>query len=168
MFARSVVALSLFALLANAVPCVRQYTIQAGDICDSISAANNVSTYQLATINPSINPSCSNLTPGSTICLGYQGEDCTTTYVVKSGDTCDEVSSVAGINSTILWANNPQIDSQCSNIYIGEVLCVAKSVIVPPSSGLVNSDIPATATPAHTPAPTGSNDDDDLPWCDEL
>jgi hypothetical protein len=47
--------------------------------------------------------------------------DLTSSLVVKSGDTCDEVSSVAGINSTILWANNPQIDSQCSNIYIGEV-----------------------------------------------
>lgn len=33
----------LTAALANG--CTRQYTVKEGDICDSISAANNVSTY---------------------------------------------------------------------------------------------------------------------------
>lgn len=29
-----------------------------------------------------------------------------------------------GISNETLWSNNPQIDATCSNIYIGEVLCV--------------------------------------------
>lgn len=29
-----------------------------------------------------------------------------------------------GISSDSLWSNNPQIDAECSNIYVGEVLCV--------------------------------------------
>lgn len=37
---------------AAAASCSRSYTIQDGDICDSISAANNASTYQLAALNP--------------------------------------------------------------------------------------------------------------------
>ena len=104
-----------------AADCSRTYTIAAGDICDSISAANNVSTYQLAAINPSIDSSCSNLMPGNTLCLGTVGEDCQTTYVVRADDTCDDIASAHSINSTMLSLNNPQIDSECSNIYIGEV-----------------------------------------------
>lgn len=92
-----------------------------GDICDSISAANNVSTYQLAAINPSIDSTCSNLIPGNTLCLGTSGEDCQTTYIVRPDDTCEGIASAHAINSTLLSLNNPQIDSRCSNIYIGEV-----------------------------------------------
>jgi len=175
MFAKSVLVASVFALLAYAGPCVRHYTIKQGDICDGISAANHVSTYQLATINAGyINPTCSNLVPGATICIGYENEDCSTTYVVKPDDTCDEIISANGINSSLLSTNNPQINSECSNLYIGEVLCVAKSVIVPPppKGGNVNTDIPLNSTPASQPSPSPSvlsnDDDDDLPWCDEL
>jgi hypothetical protein len=83
-------------------------------------------SYQLAVNNvKAINGDCSNLTPGSTLCLGRTGEDCQTTYVVKTDDTCDGIASAAGINSTILNANNPQINSGCTNIYIGEV-CISR------------------------------------------
>jgi len=37
----------------------------------------------------------------------------------------------AGINDTMLYTNNPQIDDVCSNIYIGEVLCVANTAVSP-------------------------------------
>lgn len=164
-----VVSSPFFSLFADANPCVRTYTIQQGDICDSISAAQQVSTYQLAVINAGIiDATCSNLVPGNTICLGYQDQDCTTTYVVKANDTCDQITSAQGTNSTMLWANNPQIDSVCDNIYIGEVLCVAGSVIVPPPPTTpVPTNIPSTATPA-VPSSTTSSSTDDLPWCDEL
>jgi len=117
--------------------------------------------------------------PGSTICIGYKDEDCSTTYVVKKDDTCDLITSATSIDSTLLRANNPQIDPGCSNLYIGEVLCVAKSVIVPPApkSGSVPTAIPATATPAApssvpkpkpTPANPSDGDYNSLPFCDEL
>ena len=80
------------------------------------------SSYQIAVVNwPNINDDCTNLQPYSTICLGDTGEDCQTTYVVKLGDTCDIVSNCAGVNNTILYLNNPQIDQGCSNLYVGEV-----------------------------------------------
>lgn len=79
------------------------------------------SSYQLAVTNPNIDGTCNNLQPGQTLCLGYQGQDCQTTYVVKGGDTCDQITGVHGINATMLWANNQQINADCTNIYIGEV-----------------------------------------------
>ncbi|KAN0131879.1 hypothetical protein V8E53_010159 [Lactarius tabidus] len=169
-FSLIAVAVSSVVVPALAQSCTRTYTVKAGDICDSISLANNVSTYQLAVVNPAINPGCSNLSPGQNLCLGTSGADCTSTYVVKPNDDCDVVASNNNINSTLLRANNPQLNGGCTNMYIGEVLCVAGTVTVPsyPSgSSIPASVVPTTALPAR---PTGDSDDgddgDDLEWCD--
>ncbi|KAJ3576826.1 hypothetical protein NP233_g155 [Leucocoprinus birnbaumii] len=161
------VALAVFATSALAADCARKYTVQEGDICDSISAANKVSTYQLAVVNHGIvDDSCSNLMPGDSICLGWPGEDCTNTYVVQDNDTCDGINAAHGLNSTILYLNNPQINEACDNIYIGEVLCVANNVQVPaaPAGAIPATTIPATATPAvpsatKTPAAQATHSD---------
>lgn len=81
------------------------------------------------------------------------------------------------LNSTVFYENNRQINSECTNIYIGEVLCVASTITVPPPVEGKPYPIPSTAVPANpskTPAPSNNSsesddgDDDDLPWCDEL
>ncbi|KAJ6535909.1 hypothetical protein DFH09DRAFT_1369456 [Mycena vulgaris] len=164
------VALPLVARAASVTArgaCNRHYTVRDGDICDSISAANNVSTYQLQTINAGyIDSDCGNLEPDANICLGYDGEDCTTTYVVVANDTCDLVTATHGIDIHTLYENNPQINEACDNIYIGEVLCVASTVQVPPAgTSTAATQVPATATPA---ASAQVDDDSDLPYCDEL
>ncbi|KAG8945535.1 hypothetical protein FRC04_000738 [Tulasnella sp. 424] len=135
-----VVALVFAGLVAaqSTIPgCARDYTVQEGDYCDAISAAKNVSSYQLAVSNyQTINDGCTNLVPGEVICLGETGADCATTYSVQSGDYCDLIASNHGINSTLLMTNNPQIDENCYNLYIGQVLCVANQVLVtPPPAG---------------------------------
>jgi len=175
--------------------CSRTYQVQVGDICDSISAVNSVSTYQLAALNPTIDAHCSNLQPGQSLCLGTPGEDCQSTYVVALGDTCNSVMAAAGVNITIFEMNNPQIDSDCHNLYVGEVVCTAPTVLVPiapaapwtapqgPVSSALPSSTASTATAyttvSTTPVPTTSasststadssstTDDQDLPWCDD-
>lgn len=59
--------------------------------------------------------------PGQTLCLGTSDEDCTTTYVVHPNDDCNIVASKNNINTTVLSINNPQLNADCSNMYIGEV-----------------------------------------------
>jgi LysM repeat protein len=181
-----VIAVALCALVAQpamATPCIRTYTVQKGDICDSISAAKNVSSYQLAVNNmDAINSGCTDLKPGSELCLGtIPSEDCQTTHVVDAGETCGTIASAAGINATILNSNNPQINSDCTNIYSGEVLCTAKTVQVPP---LPKGAVPSTKStpspkskpkpspsPSPSPSPAPASDgsgEENLPWCDEL
>ena len=113
---------------------------------------------------------------------------------VAGGDTCDAIASAHKVNTTLLHENNPQIDPECSNIYIGEVLCVASKVIVPPPADGKSFPTPSGAippvSPQKTPEPTktpeppkvvpappktpepvygdDNDDDEDLPWCDEL
>lgn len=38
-----------------------------------------------------------------------------------------------GISNETLYANNPQIDAECENIYVGEVLCVDTDAFSYPS-----------------------------------
>jgi len=190
----------VFALAASlplvAATCSRSYTVKSGDTCNGISASQSVSTYQLGTNNPSINSECTNLEVGQVLCLGTEGEDCNDTVVVESGDTCDDLISCAGINATIFFHNNPIINSGCTNLNIGQVVCVAGQVSAPamgasepaPASAAAPSAA-APASAASTPAassaapvnvapspsvnssaaePTSTDDEGDMPFCDEL
>ncbi|KAF8901507.1 hypothetical protein CPB84DRAFT_1846802 [Gymnopilus junonius] len=106
--------------------CSRTYTVQPEDFCDKISAAQNASTYQLATVNSGIiDPLCDNLFVGEVICLGIKGQDCDTVQVVQTGDGCPAIASQAGISLADLLTDNPNVNAACTNIYPGEVLCVA-------------------------------------------
>jgi len=153
-----VLAIPFLSQYALAADCSRTYTIKEGDTCDKISAENNVSTYQLGLLNDNIiDPDCKNLHHGDDICIGTLGEDCETTYVVGLGDTCLGIQEAWGINSTILYANNPQINEECDNIYVGEVLCTSETVQVPvaPEDYIPPAaTIPATAVAAHVATPT--------------
>ena|ERR1700722_1998455 len=118
--------------------CTRTYVVKPGDICDNISAMKGVSTlvfsiisfsilkdaivsFQLASLNPDIDASCNNLTPGMVLCLETSNGGCPDVYIVKSHDTCDSVAAKFGISNNHLVSNNPQINSECTNIYDGEV-----------------------------------------------
>lgn len=56
-----------------------------------------------------------------TLCLGVTGQDCNVTTTVQSGDFCAAIADTAGIPTSLLLQNNPNVLSDCSNIYPGEV-----------------------------------------------
>ncbi|KAH0578853.1 hypothetical protein H2248_003045 [Termitomyces sp. 'cryptogamus'] len=109
--------------------CIRSYTVVSGDTCDAISAAQNTSTFQLAHNNPIVGTDCSGLQPGQVLCLGFEGQDCSTVQVVVAGDTCSKIATSANVPLATLLANNPNVNAACTNIYVGEVLCTASTVI---------------------------------------
>ncbi|KIJ05793.1 hypothetical protein PAXINDRAFT_103632 [Paxillus involutus ATCC 200175] len=116
------------ALPAN---CDRNATVAAGDTCDTISANYNVSTYQLAAVNAGIiDPTCQNIYVGEILCLGLTGQDCQTTYVVQSGDTCVGIAGSYNISENTLLTNNPNLNQICTNLYPDEVLCVSSTIYV--------------------------------------
>ncbi|KAI1792003.1 hypothetical protein LXA43DRAFT_371310 [Ganoderma leucocontextum] len=135
MFSRSALAAVVLAAVCGSVTaasnCARNYTVVAGDTCDGISAKENASTYQLRTVNnATVDASCDNLFIGEPLCLGIVGQDCEVTHVVASGDDCQAIAQAAGTTYDIILANNPNVNSLCSNIYPGEVLCTADDIIV--------------------------------------
>jgi len=162
----ALIAIPFVAQAVLAHDCTRTYTVAQGDTCDSISAAQQVSTYQLAAINSQIDPDCSNLQPGELICLEQAGTHCDGTYVVKDNDICEAISQSTNTPLDVLYANNPQIDDDCFNIYIGEVLCVANTVTVPDVDGDHDVDIHPHGPWANHSGPRrphnhGGHDDDE-------
>ncbi|KAG0696758.1 hypothetical protein DFH29DRAFT_949652 [Suillus ampliporus] len=111
--------------------CDRNITVQPGDTCNEISAAYNVSTYQLAEVNTGIiDPACDDLYVGEVLCLGITGQDCNVTHVMQTGDTCYSIAAAAGISINTLLTNNPNLNTICTNLYPGEVLCTASQIYV--------------------------------------
>ncbi len=55
------------------------------------------------------------------LCLGVVGHDCDITHVVQPGDNCDVIAQEAKITREILLANNPNVNTDCTNIGVGEV-----------------------------------------------
>ncbi|KIP07339.1 hypothetical protein PHLGIDRAFT_118196 [Phlebiopsis gigantea 11061_1 CR5-6] len=108
--------------------CDRTYTVQSGDTCNAISKNHAVSTFQLGFVNPGINSGCTNLFVGALLCLGRAGQDCTITHTVESGEFCSEIAGNTGTTVSTLLANNPNVNSGCTNLQVGEVLCTASNV----------------------------------------
>ncbi|KAJ7058369.1 hypothetical protein C8F01DRAFT_936884, partial [Mycena amicta] len=109
--------------------CASTYTVVSGDTCAVIEAKEGISDSQLHALNPSINSACTNLQIGQVLCLGSGGGTappsggCGNTYTVVSGDTCAVIESKTGISDSTLHSLNPTINSACSNLQIGQVLC---------------------------------------------
>ncbi|KAJ7885453.1 hypothetical protein B0H13DRAFT_2343226 [Mycena leptocephala] len=62
-------------------------------------------------------------------------QGCTKTYTVVSGDTCAAIESRTGVSDSQLHALNPSINSGCTNLQIGQVLCVGSGGGSPPGGG---------------------------------
>ncbi|KAJ7312741.1 hypothetical protein DFH08DRAFT_626896, partial [Mycena albidolilacea] len=104
--------------------CGTSYTVKSGDTCSAIESSTGVSDATLHALNPSINSGCTNLQIGQVLCIS-SGSGCTKTYTVVSGDTCSAIESRTGVSDAQLHAMNPSINSGCTNLQIGQVLCVS-------------------------------------------
>ncbi|KAF8146810.1 hypothetical protein K438DRAFT_1513020, partial [Mycena galopus ATCC 62051] len=50
---------------------------------------------------------------------------CGQTYTVVSGDTCSSIESKNGVSDAQLHALNPAINSGCTNLSVGQTLCLS-------------------------------------------
>jgi hypothetical protein len=49
--------------------------------------------------------------------------NCDSFYMVKSGDTCDKISSAKGITSAQIISWNPAVGSNCGSLWLDTVSC---------------------------------------------
>lgn len=133
--------------------CVRLYTVQAGDTCNSIAVSQNVSTF--AVYGSSGLEDWSNLPTGSKLCLLGQ----CVTYQVQLGDTCDTIIAAAGItvSPSMFVAWNPNINAVCSNLIslVDDYICLSRpDGLLTPNITLPSAAVRATATAWPTFVPT--------------
>ncbi|TLD21139.1 hypothetical protein PspLS_09235 [Pyricularia sp. CBS 133598] len=123
------------------------------DTCESIIEGEGITLGQLQAWNPVIDSGCWNLNswrgrflcvsaPGGTVTLkdgskattaapmptNAQGESntrCGTWVTITDGGTCAAASVAFGITLDDFYFLNPQVDSSCSNLWLGYAYCVA-------------------------------------------
>ncbi|KAF7349686.1 Non-Catalytic module family EXPN protein [Mycena sanguinolenta] len=52
-------------------------------------------------------------------------QSCASTYTVVSGDTCDIIASKTGVSTATIESLNTSINSGCTNLQVGQVLCLS-------------------------------------------
>ncbi|KAJ7239142.1 hypothetical protein C8J57DRAFT_1086594, partial [Mycena rebaudengoi] len=131
--------------------CAETYTVVGGDTCMTIESKTGISDAQLRSLNPAINIGCTNLQGGQALCIkavsggsgcaqpytvvsgdtcaviGRGGTGCGQPYTVVSGDTCTAIESKTGVSDAQLHSLNPAINSACTNLSVGHILCLSAS-----------------------------------------
>ncbi|KAF7291222.1 hypothetical protein MIND_01265700 [Mycena indigotica] len=111
--------------------CSSSYTVVSGDNCWAIEQRTGVSDATLRSLNPSINSGCTNLQVGQVLCLSSGGStppgNCGNSYTVVSGDSCWAIEQRTGISDATLHSLNPSINSGCTNLQVGQILCLGSS-----------------------------------------
>ncbi|KAI0299786.1 hypothetical protein BC826DRAFT_993312 [Russula brevipes] len=133
MFAfKQLLSLSVLSLLtlASAMPGPRAVcpgptaVVKSGDTCQKIADANSMAVTTLQALNPGLD--CTNLFTGEVLCLSGTPQPpprclCSSSHIVKAGDTCDSIANAASIAVTTLVANNPGLN--CAALVVGQNLC---------------------------------------------
>ncbi|KAJ7751586.1 hypothetical protein B0H16DRAFT_1547596 [Mycena metata] len=104
--------------------CTTYHTVISGDNCQTMEASSGIAASDFLRWNPEVNSACTNIFAGEAYCVGGGGQACGKLYVVKSGDGCEAIAMSSGITQARLDALNPQVDANCDNLQVGEILCV--------------------------------------------
>ncbi|GJP50865.1 hypothetical protein CLOM_g10019 [Closterium sp. NIES-68] len=104
---------------SSLAPCSLPYTVNPVDTCDSIAGLFNISSEDLATLNPALK--CSRLIVGVQICVArgdpYQFPLCTRYHDVADGETCTSLMQVQArppLSPVEFFAMNPGL--MCNNL----------------------------------------------------
>jgi LysM repeat protein len=105
--------------------CTTYYTVVSGDNCNAIDTTFKIAAADFFRWNPEVDIACTKILVGEAYCVGGGGKACQKVYSVKSGDTCSAITQSQGITQAQLNSLNPNIiNSACSNLSVGENLCV--------------------------------------------
>ncbi|KAI8579136.1 hypothetical protein K450DRAFT_244058 [Umbelopsis ramanniana AG] len=139
---------ALFLVSSGDALCSANYKVVAGDTCASIESANSISDTLFHSLNPVVKSDCSNLKVGQAVCLkstetttftatptaapAFTG--CAYAYVIKANDTCSSMEALTGISDAEFHKLNPSINANCTNLAIGQTICLAgkPAVVQPP------------------------------------
>lgn len=131
--------------------CANAYTVKPTDDCYDLATQYGTTVTQILSLNPQLDRFC-DLTPGSTICLP---QACTQYYTVQSGDSCYKIDSKYGISLTQFLSWNPAVNTDCTNLDIGQTVCI--SVTPGGATNLTSSSsVPSSVTSSPTSSPSPS------------
>lgn len=121
--------------------CTKYYTVVSGDSCATIQTRFGISITQFLTMNSEVNSACTNILLGEAYCVQSSTTiagsnvptniasgtttSCKQYYTIVSGDNCNAIETKFGITDSQFHTWNPEVNSACSNILLGEAYCVS-------------------------------------------
>jgi LysM repeat protein len=137
----------------------KEYTIQAGDDCYSISSSQGIGTAWLLANNDLL-AYCADFSTSGKLCL----QDTCDTYTVKHNETCDAIADAHNVTIAQLRSWNPVISAGCYNLnrLNGSQICITSpgKPYTPPSGAISLPLItPTAAVPVPGDAANGTNDE---------
>ena len=129
--------------VAAATATSSEYVVKSGDLCSTIAVTNKISLDELQNANRNIDcnalkigdklkiPGAAAATPTRGALTGNPTARPGTTatpvptgksYTVQSGDTCAGIVASKGTTLAAFLAANPSINSECSNLSVGQVV----------------------------------------------
>ncbi|KAL2867686.1 uncharacterized protein BJX67DRAFT_352083 [Aspergillus lucknowensis] len=144
---------------ANFTTCASNmsYTVVPGDNCGRIARAHNVPMAALVSLND-LRPDCADLRVGEVLCLPQSCQ----LYPVYLGDTCKHISEANHIALSQLLEWNTHVNSECTNLFPGDQVCIAEPQMLPTTTTPVTATViqprdyatTTVAPPGHTPRGT--------------
>ncbi|KAJ6538819.1 hypothetical protein DFH09DRAFT_71517 [Mycena vulgaris] len=104
--------------------CTAYHTVASGNTCTSMDTGAGIAFADFLRWNPEINVGCTTIQLGAAYCVGGGGSACAKVYTVVSGDSCAAIVKSQGVTQARINALNPQINAACSNLGVGENICV--------------------------------------------
>ncbi|KAL2211785.1 hypothetical protein CC79DRAFT_1378678 [Sarocladium strictum] len=127
--------------------CNKFHEIKSTTTCANLLAYHSITMPDLYKWNPAVKSDCSNLQPGTNVCVGVIGgsstqppangvttplpiqtgmvTNCKTFHEIKSTTTCAALLDYRKITMAQLYKWNPAVKSDCSNLLPGTNVCVA-------------------------------------------
>ncbi|KAJ7150210.1 hypothetical protein C8R46DRAFT_1229785 [Mycena filopes] len=102
--------------------CTTYYTVATGDNCNVIESKFKIGFSDILRWNPEVTATCSNLNLAAYCVLGSSA--CTKLYTVVAGDSCGAIETKEAIADAKLHSQNTWINAGCTNIAVGQNICV--------------------------------------------
>ena len=106
--------------------CGASYLVRLGDTCNTICDRYKIQLQDFYVLNPSVH--CPLLRAGENICVSkqtieYKYVDCKSYYVVKSGNSCENIARVYHLEYDRFIELNRQVS--CSRLVPGQSVCIS-------------------------------------------
>ncbi|KAK0106890.1 hypothetical protein ONS95_003609 [Cadophora gregata] len=122
--------------------CNNWYLVKPGDTCAAVVSKYSITLSNFYFWNPAVGTPCQSLWVDYYVCVGIPGSTpipgpqpqmpgisskCNKWYLIKSGDTCVAVERATGLTLAQIRAWNPQLNSDCTNLWLDYYICTGVS-----------------------------------------
>jgi len=118
--------------------CTETYTVPQSETCDALLSKLGLSQTSIQSLNPGM--TCDGTLPANQVlCIKVKTPTCTR-QATATATNCDGLASQYNITPAEFVEYNDNVNSDCTNLVVGQSYCVAIDAISPENTVSVKSD----------------------------